>query len=492
MTKFNTIDPTTGKIIKSYETLSDEQVDGKIELAHKTYDIWKDSSFSRRRELLQKVGKTLIDQRQNLASIMTTEMGKRINEGLAEIDKCALVCEYYAKNSKALLKNEIIKTEAKISYVKFDPMGVVLVIMPWNFPFWQVFRAAAPAIMAGNTVLLKHASSVPECAIAIENIFFNAGAPTGLFQNLPIAGSDTKRVIENPLVRLVSLTGSEEAGATVASIAGKAIKRTILELGGSDPFIIMPDADIEKVAQVASMARMIVSGQSCIAAKRFIVHQNVVNKFTELLKANFEAKIIGDPSDPKSDVGPLSSLSTLETIHKIDDRVSAGESFEPVVSPLCDFCGYKPICPAWKHLYKNVKGEIIDGVAVPSVMKEYFQLRGEKQKAEKRLKELSLLLTRYLEAEAIDRVFGDDGVIARRRIEKYQYDFDKIRSILEPMGKWHEILGADEKKLKNILREIPEWARAEIQKARLVIRTSTTLTATKRKSKPDQISNKFQ
>ncbi len=315
MTKFNTIDPTTGKIIKSYETLSDEQVDGKIELAHKTYDIWKDSSFSRRRELLQKVGKTLIDQRQNLASIMTTEMGKRINEGLAEIDKCALVCEYYAKNSKALLKNEIIKTEAKISYVKFDPMGVVLVIMPWNFPFWQVFRAAAPAIMAGNTVLLKHASSVPECAIAIENIFFNAGAPTGLFQNLPIAGSDTKRVIENPLVRLVSLTGSEEAGATVASIAGKAIKRTILELGGSDPFIIMPDADIEKVAQVASMARMIVSGQSCIAAKRFIVHQNVVNKFTELLKANFEAKIIGDPSDPKSDVGPLSSLSTLETIH---------------------------------------------------------------------------------------------------------------------------------------------------------------------------------
>jgi len=183
---------------------------------------------------------------------------------------------------------------------------------------------------------------------------------------------------------------------------------------------------------------------------------------------------------------------TLETINEIEARVRESKEFEPIVSPLCDFCGYKPICPAWKHLYKNVKGEIIDGVAVPSVMKEYFQLRGEKQKAEKRLKELSLLLTRYLEAEAIDRVFGDDGVIARRRIEKYQYDFDKIRSILEPMGKWHEILGADEKKLKNILREIPEWARAEIQKARLVIRTSTTLTATKRKSKPDQISNKFQ
>jgi succinate-semialdehyde dehydrogenase/glutarate-semialdehyde dehydrogenase len=246
---------------------------------------------------------------------MTQEMGKRVSEGLAEIDKCALVCRYYAQNAETLLQNEVVKTEAKNSYISFSPLGVVLAVMPWNFPFWQVFRAAAPAIMSGNSMLLKHASSVPGCALAIEDIFTQAGAPPGLFQSLLISGSETVPIIQNPLVRLVSLTGSEEAGASVAALGGANIKKVVLELGGSDPFIVMDDADIETAAATAATARLIVSGQSCIAAKRFIVHQSVVVQFTQLLKQHFEAKSIGDPSDPTSDVGPLSSESTLTAIH---------------------------------------------------------------------------------------------------------------------------------------------------------------------------------
>lgn len=315
MSTITSLNPATGQPIKSYQTLSHSDVTVKIDLASQAFRSWQTTTFAHRTQLLRKIAKILHADRAKLAALMTAEMGKRVSEGLAEIDKCALVCEYYGQNAQAILQHEIVKTEAKSSYISFSPLGVVLAIMPWNFPFWQVFRAAAPAIMAGNTMLLKHASSVPGCALAIEDIFVRAGSPPGLFQTLLISGSDTEQVIRNPIIRLVSLTGSEEAGAKVATLAGTHLKKVVLELGGSDPFIIMDDADIEEAARTAATARLIVSGQSCIAAKRFIVHQAVVEEFTQLFKTSFEAKTIGDPSDPQIDVGPLSSEQTLIAIH---------------------------------------------------------------------------------------------------------------------------------------------------------------------------------
>lgn len=325
MTTFSSVSPTTGKIIKSYETISSSEIDKKIVLADQTFRTWRHSTFADRKALFLKIANNLLKNRESLAAIMTQEMGKRTSEGLAEIDKCALVCQYYADNAEKLLQDELVSTEAKKSYVTFSPLGVTLAIMPWNFPFWQVFRAAAPSLMSGNSMLLKHASSVPGCALAIEKLFLSSGAPVGLFQTLLISGSDTKQVIESPFVRLVSLTGSEDAGSQVAALAGANIKRTILELGGSDPFIVMPDADIELAASTAATARMIVSGQSCIAAKRFIVHQDVVKQFTELFKQHLEAKKIGDPSDPTTEVGPLSSASIRTTIHdQVVRSIAAG------------------------------------------------------------------------------------------------------------------------------------------------------------------------
>lgn len=315
MSTITSLNPATGQPIKSYQTLSHSDVTTKIDLASQAFRSWQTTTFAHRTQLLRKIAKILHADRPKLAALMTVEMGKRVSEGLAEIDKCALVCEYYGQNAQAILQYEIVKTEAKSSYISFSPLGVVLAIMPWNFPFWQVFRAAAPAIMAGNTMLLKHASSVPGCALAIEDIFIRAGSPPGLFQTLLISGSDTEQVIRNPIIRLVSLTGSEEAGAKVATLAGTHLKKVVLELGGSDPFIVMDDADLEEAACTAATARLIVSGQSCIAAKRFIVHQAVEEQFTQLLKGHFEAKTIGDPSDPQTDVGPLSSAQTLATIH---------------------------------------------------------------------------------------------------------------------------------------------------------------------------------
>lgn len=325
MSTFSSVSPTTGKVIKSYETFSGDEIDKKITLADKAFRTWRHSTFTDRASLFLKIAQLLTQKRESLASLMTLEMGKRTSEGLAEIDKCALVCQYYASNAEKLLQDEYVVTEAKKSYVTFSPLGVTLAIMPWNFPFWQVFRAAAPSVMSGNSMLLKHASSVPACALAIEEIFTLSGAPKGLFQTLLISGKDTSQVISNHLVRLVSLTGSEDAGSQVAALAGKHIKRSILELGGSDPFIVMDDANLGLAASTAATARMIVSGQSCIAAKRFIVHQDVVEQFTKLLKTNLESKKIGDPSDLTTEVGPLSSESIRSTIHdQVVRSVAAG------------------------------------------------------------------------------------------------------------------------------------------------------------------------
>jgi len=315
MSKIYSINPATGKVLKEHRVLSNKELIAKIDTAAEEFHTWKLSLFNDRKRLLLNVATILRRNKENYGRIITQEMGKRIAEAVDEVDKCAWVCEYYAKHAEGMLKDRTIKTDAVHSFVTFQPLGIVLAIMPWNFPFWQVFRCAAPAIMAGNTVVLKHASNVPDSALLIEQIFKEAGAPQGVFQTLLISSSDTSAVIEDPRVRMINLTGSEEAGATVAGLAGKNIKKTVLELGGSDPFIVLNDANIEKASEVAATSRMIVSGQSCIAAKRFIVQKDILPQFLRLFKKHLENKKIGDPMDPETGVCPLSSRRSVQIIN---------------------------------------------------------------------------------------------------------------------------------------------------------------------------------
>jgi succinate-semialdehyde dehydrogenase/glutarate-semialdehyde dehydrogenase len=313
--KIQSINPSTGKPHKEFELLSPESLAIKLNTADEAFQSWKTSSFSNRRLLLEKIAQILRAKKEVLAEIMALEMGKRVSEGTAEIEKCAWVCEYYAENAENILKQEIKETDAQKSFVIFEPLGVILAVMPWNFPFWQVFRCAAPAIMAGNVVVLKHASSVPESAQAIEEIFIEAGARSGLFQTLLISSAQIPKIIEDQRIRMISLTGSEEAGSSVASIAGKHIKKTVMELGGSDPFIVLEDADVAKAAESAAHSRMIVSGQSCIAAKRFLINQKIAPLFLKLFIEHLSRKKIGDPMNPSTDVGPLSSARAVDSIH---------------------------------------------------------------------------------------------------------------------------------------------------------------------------------
>lgn len=325
MSTLTSINPATGQPIATYQTLESAAILAKINLAQTTFLSWQNTQLSTRSKILLQVAQSLTTRQAQLATLMSQEMGKRLAEAKAEIDKCALVCKYYAKETKNLLAPEIIPTEATKSYVRFDPLGVVLAIMPWNFPFWQVFRAAAPAIMAGNTMLLKHASSVPACALAIEEIFLDSGLPQGVFQSLLITGGQTKQVAEHDSIRLVSLTGSEEAGSQVAALAGQKLKKSVLELGGSDPFIIMPEADLFQAVDTAVTSRLIVSGQSCIAAKRFIVHQAIVQDFTNLFKQAFAVLKIGDPQDEATQLGPLNSQESLDTLaDQVERALQAG------------------------------------------------------------------------------------------------------------------------------------------------------------------------
>lgn len=310
----SSISPATGKLYKEFESETDNAIRQKLNLAENSFKNWKNSKLSDRSALLQKVALLLEKDKDVYAKSIVMEVGKRISEARAEIEKCALVCRYYAENSEKFLTDEQIETNARKSFIRFEPLGIVLSIMPWNFPFWQVFRAAAPAIMAGNVMVLKHASNVPEAALLIEKIFTNAGAPEGLFQTLLISSKQVEIVISDPRVRMVSLTGSEEAGVSVASQAGRHLKKVVLELGGSDPFIVLDDADIDKASETAVTARMIVSGQSCIAAKRFIVHQKIAKEFIQKFKHNLSLLEVGDPLDPKTGVGPMSSAKAVESI----------------------------------------------------------------------------------------------------------------------------------------------------------------------------------
>lgn len=319
------INPVNGKLIKTYTEDPTEQVNKKIENAHAVWQDWRETSFEERRVLLIKTATILREKKQELAKLMALEMGKPLKDGIGEIEKCALACEYYVENGEAFLKDELIKTEAHKSFVTFKPLGVVLAVMPWNFPFWQVFRFLAPGLIAGNCALLKHASNVPGCAIAIEEILLQAGFPKGVFQTLLIGSKAVKQVIEHPFVKAVTLTGSTGAGMQVAQQAASQLKKTVLELGGSDPYIVLEDADLEEAAEICAYSRLINNGQSCIAAKRFILVKSIEKEFTRLFKERMAARHTGDPFNQETDLGPIARIDLRDELHKqVLENVKAG------------------------------------------------------------------------------------------------------------------------------------------------------------------------
>jgi len=308
------INPATGELIKEYSEMSSEQVKEVVSLNLDAWKGYRETSFSQRSQWMQKAAELLRSRKEEYARLITAEMGKRIAESHSEVEKCAWVCEYYAENAEQMLADELMESDASKSMAVFNPLGPVLAVMPWNFPFWQVFRFAAPALMAGNAGLLKHASNVQGCALAIEEVFRDAGFPENIFRTLVISSSKVEAVIAHPAVKAVTLTGSEYAGSQVASLAGKYLKKSVLELGGSDPFIVLADADLEEAAKVAVGSRMITSGQTCIAAKRFIVEQHVAAPFLEKVKALMEAYEPGDPGKEETSLAPLARPDLVDDI----------------------------------------------------------------------------------------------------------------------------------------------------------------------------------
>lgn len=309
------ISPTTGEIIATYPEMSPSEVHAIVDRCHAAHLSWRKTSFELRAEHLGRAAGVLRDRRESLAELMTCEMGKPVVQARAEVDKCAWVCDYYAENAESFLAPEIIETDAEKSFVAFEPLGVVLAVMPWNFPFWQVFRFAAPALMAGNTGVLKHASNVQGCALAIEEVIREAGYPEDVFRALLIGSSAVAPVIEHPRVTAVTLTGSTPAGQAVAQQAGLLLKKTVLELGGSDPYVILEDADLEMAVENCVIGRMINNGQSCIAAKRFIVPRAILADFEERCVASMQAQKMGDPLDEATDLGPLARQDLRDELH---------------------------------------------------------------------------------------------------------------------------------------------------------------------------------
>jgi succinate-semialdehyde dehydrogenase/glutarate-semialdehyde dehydrogenase len=320
-----TVNPATGETVRTFEELSDAALEAKLEKAHQAFGSWKKTSFAHRAERMAKAAHLLSDEKDRWARIMVEEMGKPLAAARAEAEKCAWACRYYVENAERLLADKRLTTDAVESFVRHLPLGPVLAVMPWNFPFWQVFRFVAPSLMAGNVGLLKHASNVPQCALAIEEICTRAGFPEGVFQTLLIGTSKVTRVLEDPRVVAATLTGSEGAGSQVAATAGKALKKTVLELGGSDPFIVMPSADVATAAQIAVTARNLNNGQSCIAAKRFIVHRDVYADFERRFVAALSKLKVGDPMAEETDIGPLATEDIREGIEEqVKDALAQG------------------------------------------------------------------------------------------------------------------------------------------------------------------------
>ncbi|HEX2059663.1 MAG TPA: NAD-dependent succinate-semialdehyde dehydrogenase [Thermoanaerobaculia bacterium] len=319
------INPATGETIATFEPLADSDIEQKLQRAVEAFEINRTRSFEERAERMRKAAEILESRANELARTITLEMGKPITAAVAEVKKCAAVCRHYAEHAEQYLAPEHVKTDARESYVRFDPLGAILAVMPWNFPFWQVFRFAAPALMAGNVGLLKHASNVPQCALAIEDVLREAGFDKGEFQTLLITSEQVAALLEDERVKAATLTGSEPAGASVASNAAKRIKKSVLELGGSDPFVVMPSADLDAAVKIGIKARIVNNGQSCIAAKRFILHHDIADEFEKRFVAAMEALTVGDPMQETTDIGPLATPQIVEDIaRQVDASVQAG------------------------------------------------------------------------------------------------------------------------------------------------------------------------
>ena len=319
------ISPANGEVIAQYDETTPAEVQRDIEQAADLQSVWATTTIEERSPLMMRAAELLVERREGLATLMANEMGKPVTQGRAEVDKCAWVCRHYAENAGRILGDEHIEADRTKSYLAYLPLGVVLAVMPWNFPLWQVFRFAAPALMAGNGGLLKHASNVMGTAIEIDHIFVDAGFPDGLFRTLVIPSSRVDEVLEHPRVVAATLTGSDPAGRAVAAKAGQLLKKTVLELGGSDPYVVLADADLEAAAATCAASRLINGGQSCIAAKRFIVEAPVVEEFTELMAGQMSRAVMGDPLDDATTLGPMARTDLRDELHsQVEESVAAG------------------------------------------------------------------------------------------------------------------------------------------------------------------------
>jgi succinate-semialdehyde dehydrogenase/glutarate-semialdehyde dehydrogenase len=349
--------PATGETVKTFPPHSDQQIDQALERAAQAFPLWRKTPFAERAQKMQRAAALLEERKDALGRLMTLEMGKLRKAAVAEIEKCATGCRYYAENAERHLADEPVATDAKKSLIKHQPLGAVLAVMPWNFPFWQVFRFAAPALMAGNVGVLKHASMVPQCALAIEEIFKSAGFPAGVFQTLLVGAEKVQKIVEDRRIAAATLTGSDGAGRSLGRAAGGALKKTVLELGGSDPFVVLPSADLAQAVKVAVAARIQNAGQSCIAAKRFIVHEKIAGEFEKRFVEAFQALKVGDPQDDATDVGPLASKQVLDDV---DDQVRRSG---------------KPACGG-KHLdrpgFFYMPTVLLDSVNTPAWREEVF------------------------------------------------------------------------------------------------------------------------
>lgn len=342
------INPYTLETIETFRAHTEEETKQIIEQAHGRFLQWRHTSFDERKDLMHRAAEVLEKNQQKYAEAMVKEMGKPISEARAEIKKCAWACRFYADNAEDFLAPETIPTDAQNSFVRYDPLGAVLAIMPWNFPFWQVFRFAAPTLMAGNTALLKHASNVSRCAKHIQDIFTEAGFPGHVFQTLLLPGKEAEKVIDHPLVMAVSLTGSERAGESVAARAGKNLKPSLLELGGSNAFIVLADADIDKAVELGVNARMLNTGQSCIASKRFIIEKSIYDRYVDAFTEKMKSFQFVDPMDENAKIGPLARVDLAE---KLEDQVR--RSVEKGAKLLCG--GKREDARYWPTVLKYVK-----------------------------------------------------------------------------------------------------------------------------------------
>jgi succinate-semialdehyde dehydrogenase / glutarate-semialdehyde dehydrogenase len=362
MSEIRSVNPATGEVLATYEALSEEGLEERLAAADAAFRPYARTSLAERAEWLLRAASILEDEGSRWAELMTREMGKPVGAAAAEAEKCARACRYYAGNGAAFLADEPVDAAAERSWIAYQPLGPILAVMPWNFPFWQLFRFAAPALMAGNVALLKHASNVPGCALAMEEIFRRAGFPEGVFQTLLVGSGTVERVLTDPRVRAATLTGSEGAGAAVAASAGSVIKKTVLELGGSDPFIVMPSADLDRAVATAVEARHINNGQSCIAAKRFIVHEAVAAEFIDGFVARTEALVVGDPMDERTDVGPLATEAIRDELaDQVERSVAAGATLRTG--------GHVPDRPGWYYT-PTVLTDLPDGS--PAMCEETF------------------------------------------------------------------------------------------------------------------------